>query len=95
MTQVEFPARKSDPATSYGAARNYIQNGNQAMVKKKIMEAMLKNRSRLTASEIDKLAGVRCAHKRMIELKRMGLVARRDPRQCTVTGQYAATWSIR
>lgn len=47
-----------------------------------------------TASELEEASGNGSVHKRLVELERLGLLSRLEPRVCRVTGRRAHIWRV-
>ena len=88
-------ARTTDPETSKQAARELVasgQLGDQQRQTLKLIELFPGS----TAREL-KLRGavIWDPHKRIFELKKLGLIRDGGARKCTITGKSALTWFLR
>ena len=54
----------------------------------------LKQHGPLTARELDREAGTSGLWKRLSELKRLGMIAEDQIRECSVSGNFVLTWRI-
>lgn len=72
-----------------------LKNGRINERRANVVGAMRRLRKAATAQEIAKEADdVRSGHKRLSELRALGLVVEDEPRDCAVTGKRATTWRL-
>jgi hypothetical protein len=87
-------ARKTDPGTSWAAARAVEDSCELAGLRRRAVELVTQNPGRI-ARELSSLAGdsdPRTLNRRLGEVEDMGLVRRGEARRCAVTNKLCATW---
>ncbi len=86
-------SRRTDPVTSYIAAREAEKSGRAAS-QRAICLAQVNAHPGQTAAEIASYTGLErhAPSRRLPELRDMGLIVNGKPRICTVTGRISMIW---
>ena len=92
MNNIKARARVSDPMTSHLAAAEHELSGKAATHRELCLKAVRKYPG-LTSFEIDNALGVNeVAHRRLPELRKMGLIKNGLARKCRIKNTMCMTW---
>lgn len=79
--------------TSAQTYHSIVQSGELGEAQRKVLQALI-DRGPMTGSELNDLLSTSSGHKRLSELKGMGVVREGAPRPCKVTGREAIQWEV-
>jgi hypothetical protein len=80
--------------TSAKAFKEEMENGNIPRRRREVFEYLFYHGPK-TGSELDYELRYPSAHKRLSELKEMGLIIELGGRKCTITGKDVVEWDVR